>query len=72
MLKTYIKVRESFVRFKRSEDGASLAEYALIIALVLIGVGAALGALTTAVNGALGAGTGALNTAATPTPAPSP
>ena len=60
MLKTYIKVRETFVRAVRSEDGASLAEYALIIAIVLIGAAAALAALTNQVSGSVSSGTSCL------------
>ena len=71
MIKYYVKAREAALRAWKDESGASLAEYALLIALVLIGAGVALGALVTAVNGALGSGTTALNTAATPA-APAP
>ena len=65
MLKTYIKVRESLVSFARSEDGASLAEYALIIALVLIGAGVALNTLTDAVSTAMSEGESCLENATT-------
>ena len=63
MLKAYIQAKDLMFRIKSNESGASLAEYALIIALVLVGVGVTLGLLTTAVNAALGAGTTELNTA---------
>lgn len=65
MLKSYIKARETVIAFVRSEEGASLAEYALLIALVLIGAAAALGALTGAVGTALGKGTSCLTNAST-------
>lgn len=65
MLKSYIAAREAIVSFVRSEDGASLAEYALLIALVLIGASLALGLLTQAVTGALSKGTSCLNSATT-------
>lgn len=65
MLKTYIAAREAVINVVRNEEGASLAEYALLIALVLIGVGVALSALTTAVNGALSEGINCLNGTAT-------
>lgn len=61
MLKSFIKVREAVLGVFNNEDGASLAEYALIIALVLIGAGAALTLLTGAVSGALSTGTECLN-----------
>lgn len=56
MLKTYIKAREAVLRVARNEEGASLAEYALLIAIVLIGVGLALANLTEAVSTAIGSG----------------
>jgi Flp pilus assembly pilin Flp len=61
MLKTYIKVRETIVGALRNDEGASLAEYALIIAIVLIGAGVVLATLTGAVNNALNDGTSCLN-----------
>ena len=64
MLKTYIKVRETFVRVMRNDEGASLAEYALIIAVVLIGAAAALVALTQAVSGSISNGTSCLTAGA--------
>lgn len=64
MFKNCIKVRGFF----KNEKGASLAEYALIIALILVGAGAALTALTTAVSDAITAGTDELTTATTPAP----
>ena len=70
MINYYVKAREAVLRAWKDESGASLAEYALLIALVLIGAGVALGALVAAVNTALGSGTTALTTAAT-APAPS-
>lgn len=60
MLKSYIKVREAIVALGKNEDGASLAEYALLIALVLIGAAAALGILTGAVSNALNTGSDCL------------
>lgn len=65
MLKTYIKVRETFVSALRNEEGASLAEYALIIAIVLIGAGAVLALLTNAVADALNEGTSCLEAGVT-------
>jgi len=62
MLKLYVGARDLIYRVRNDESGASLAEYALLIALVLIGASAAVIALTTAVNGALGDGTTELNT----------
>ena len=64
MLKTYIKAREAFVRVVRNEEGASLAEYALIIAVVLIGAAAALVALTNSVSTAISEGTSCLDAGA--------
>ena len=60
MLKTYIKARETFVRVLRNDEGASLAEYALIIAVVLIGAAAALVALTNQVSDTIDNGTSCL------------
>ena len=62
MLKLYVGARDLIYRVRSDESGASLAEYALLIALVLIGASAAVIALTTAVNGALSDGTTELNT----------
>ena len=62
MLKLYVGARDLIYRVRNDESGASLAEYALLIALVLIDASAAVIALTTAVNGALGDGTTELNT----------
>ena len=62
MLKLYVSARDLIYRVRSDESGASLAEYALLIALVLIGASAAVIALTTAVNGALTDGTTELNT----------
>lgn len=66
MLKLYIQGREMIARLGKDEGGASLAEYALLIALVLIGAAAAVTALTTAVGGALADGTAELNTRPAP------
>lgn len=63
MLKLYVKGQDMISRLMKNEEGASLAEYALLIALVLIGVAVAVNALVAAENTALGAGTGALNAA---------
>jgi len=52
-----IKVRGGIAR---NEEGASLAEYALLIALVLIGAGVALTTLTGAVSNAIDDGTDCL------------
>ena len=57
MIKYYVKAREMALRAWKDESGASLAEYALLIALVLVGAGGVLVALTGAVTGALQAGT---------------
>ena len=68
MLKLYVigqekltAARKMALRAWNNEEGASLAEYALLIALVLIGAAAALGLLTTAVSGAIDSGTDCLN-----------
>ena len=63
MLKAYIKAKDLMTQVKSNEGGASLAEYALIIALVLIGAAIAIGILTTQVNGAITDGAGVLETA---------
>lgn len=63
MLKMYVAAREAVIGLARNEEGASLAEYALLIALVLIGAVAAINLLTGAINGALGRGTAALDAA---------
>ena len=63
MLKLYVKGQDMISRLMKNEEGASLAEYALLIALVLIGVAVAVNALVAAESAALGAGTGALNAA---------
>ena len=56
MLKSYVKAREMVLRAWNNEEGASLAEYALLIALVLIGSAAALIALTGSVSTAINDG----------------
>ena len=48
MLKLYVKGQEFFRSLMKDERGASLAEYALLIALVLVGVIVAIQGLTTA------------------------
>ncbi len=65
MIKYYVKAREMALRAWKDESGASLAEYALLIALVLVGAGVTLGLLVTAVNNALSAGTTELTAATT-------
>jgi len=65
MIKYYVKAREMALRAWKDESGASLAEYALLIALVLVGAGVTLGLLVTAVNNALTAGTNELTDATT-------
>ena len=64
MLKLYVQARETALRFVKNESGASLAEYALLIALVLVGVGVTLEALTGAITGAIARGTAELTPAA--------
>ena len=66
MIKYYVKAREMALRAWKDESGASLAEYALLIALVLVGAGVALGLLVTAVSGAIDAGRIELTNATTP------
>ena len=61
MLNLYIKARETALRFVKNESGASLAEYALLIALVLIGAAVAVIGLTDAVSGAIDTGSTCLN-----------
>lgn len=63
MIKYYVKAREMALRAWKDESGASLAEYALLIALVLVGAGVALGFLVTAVSGAIDKGTDTLTAA---------
>jgi Flp pilus assembly pilin Flp len=60
MLKMYIKGRSMIARAWNNEEGASLAEYALLIALVLVGAAVAVTALTTASTAALDRGTAEL------------
>jgi Flp pilus assembly pilin Flp len=64
MINLYLKGRQMILRAYRNEEGASLAEYALLIALVLVGTSAAVVALTGAVNGAIAQGTNELTPAA--------
>jgi Flp pilus assembly pilin Flp len=61
MLKLYIQGRDLVSRLGKDESGASLAEYALLIALVLIGAAGVITALTTAIGGAFTDGTAELN-----------
>ena len=60
MLKLYVKGQEFFRSLMKDERGASLAEYALLIALVLVGVVGAVTALTAAETAAIGVGTAEL------------
>jgi Flp pilus assembly pilin Flp len=60
MTNLYLKARQMILRAWNNEEGASLAEYALLIALVLVGAAVAITNLTTAVNGALADGTAEL------------
>ena len=66
MLKLYIQGRDFVTNFGKNEDGASLAEYALLIALVLVGAAATITLLTTAISNALDAGTAELTPVAAP------
>ena len=68
MLKLYVigqekltAARKMALRAWNNEEGASLAEYALLIALVLIGAAAALGLLTGAIGDAIQEGTDCLD-----------
>jgi Flp pilus assembly pilin Flp len=60
MTNLYLKGRRMILRAWNNEEGASLAEYALLIALVLVGAAVAITNLTGAVNGALADGTAEL------------
>lgn len=55
-----------FTQFLKDESGASAAEYALILAVVGLGILVAAQNLGTAISGAMGAATTTLNSAATP------
>ena len=52
-----------FSKFLRDESGASAAEYALILAIVGIGIVAAAGALRDAISGAMTRAATRINTA---------
>ena len=52
-----------FVSFFKDESGASAAEYALILAIVGIGIVTAAGALRTAISGAMTRAATTINTA---------
>lgn len=60
MLKLYFKACELAGKLRKDESGASLAEYALLIALVLVGAAVAITALTTNIGLAIDAGTAEL------------
>ena len=51
-------------RFVREEEGASAAEYALLLALITLGIVAAVTGLGTAISGALNSASTTINTAA--------
>jgi Flp pilus assembly pilin Flp len=44
----------AYVRLQRSDRGQTMAEYAVVLAVIAIGIFVALGALTGSVRGALG------------------
>jgi pilus assembly protein Flp/PilA len=52
-----------FVSFFKDESGASAAEYALILAIVGIGIVTAAGALKTQIGGAMNRAANTINTA---------
>ena len=60
MLKLFVKGQDMLSRLMKDEKGASLAEYALLIALVLVGVVGAVNALTAAETTAINSGTALL------------
>ncbi len=47
-------IKALFVDFKNEEEGASMIEYVLLVALIGLVVAAAIPALTTAISGAFG------------------
>lgn len=57
-----------FTQFLKDESGASAAEYALILAVVGLGILLAAQNLGTAISGAMNAATSTLDTAAAATP----
>lgn len=60
-----------FIRdFMNDQSGAAAAEYALILAIVGVGIVTAAGALQTAISGAMNKAAGEIQPAAAPAPAP--
>lgn len=57
-----------FVQFLKDESGASAAEYALILAIVGVGIVVAAQALQTAISTAMSTAASTITTAATPAP----
>lgn len=57
-----------FIEFLKDESGASAAEYALILAVVGLGILVAAQNLGTAISGAMEAATSKLEAAGTPAP----
>ncbi|MCA0910400.1 Flp family type IVb pilin [Qipengyuania gaetbuli] len=54
-----------FKNFLRNESGASAAEYALILAIVGLGIVVATGTLSTSISGAMNAASDTIDTSAT-------
>lgn len=57
-----------FIQFFKDESGASAAEYALILAIVGIGIVTAAGTLKTSIAGAMTRTATTIDTGAAPTP----
>jgi Flp pilus assembly pilin Flp len=69
MVSLFVKGRAAILRAWNNEEGASLAEYALLIALILVGVGVAVTLLRDNISAAITAGATELQVQAGP-PAP--
>jgi Flp pilus assembly pilin Flp len=61
LMQVWAAVHSRVLAIREGEEGQTLVEYALIIALVSIGCITALGLLTSALNGIFGTITSALN-----------
>ena len=63
MLKLYVSLSNAFAALRDREEGQTMAEYGVVLAVITLGIIAALGLLAVAISGKFGAVTSILNKA---------